>query len=222
MFVLRCYLSRSFPVVSGFEGCFLLLFVATVVDICAFPCLSFPLLSFCCFFRECLCFFVHLFFSLLSFSGFLLQATQARGASHLIQVLSADITQPEGRQAILNTIPADQHIAFLVHNASILNIGLLTDISIEHFRQQLAIDVEAPLFLTQTLLPKMSQGARILHISTGCAHKAVVGMGAYCVSKAALYRMYAVLKEEFRFRGLKVHIGSVRPGQVGSCVCACV
>jgi NAD(P)-dependent dehydrogenase (short-subunit alcohol dehydrogenase family) len=51
-----------------------------------------------------------------------------------------------------------------------------------------------------------------MHISSGAAHKSIAGWGAYCVSKAALYRMWACLKEELQAH--QIDIASVRPGVV--------
>lgn len=79
-----------------------------------------------------------------------------------------------------------------------------------------------PLFLTQALLPYMTRpGGRILHISSGAAHKAMQGMTTYCASKSALFFIYRALKMEFEQEAEKLgeqqlFVGSVRPGVVES------
>ena len=91
-------------------------------------------------------------------------------------------------------------------------IGPLSDIDLGAWRESVATNVEAPLFLTQGMLPKMQYGGRIMHISSGAAHRAMVGWGAYCASKSALYMIYEALSEELWNK--HVFVGSVRPGVV--------
>jgi NAD(P)-dependent dehydrogenase (short-subunit alcohol dehydrogenase family) len=79
------------------------------------------------------------------------------------------------------------------------------------WRDHQAINVEGPLFLTKTLLDYL-RGGRILHISSGAAHHAYQGWGAYCTSKAALYMIYLTLREELK--KYNIQVGSVRPGVV--------
>lgn len=72
--------------------------------------------------------------------------------------------------------------------------------------------MEAPLFLTQTLLPLFAPNARVLTISSGAAHRPLRGWGAYCATKAGAYMLYQLLAEELRDRDIAV--GSLRPGVV--------
>lgn len=135
-----------------------------------------------------------------------------RHAPALIKIIAADIATAEGREAVAASLSADDPIAYLVHNAAVLEpVGTLAAMSLESWRQAQAINVEGPLFLTQRLLPHL-HGGRLLHISSGAAHRAYIGWGAYCASKAALYMLYQVLREELREFDIKV--GSARPGVV--------
>ena len=128
-----------------------------------------------------------------------------------ISIVSADVAAPEGRTAIVQSIPG--RVGILVHNAAVLGpVEPMATINPEAWRQHMAINVDAPLFLTQALLGLMDAGSRILHISSGAAHGAYQGWGAYCTSKCALNMMYRCLDLELREAGIRV--GSVRPGVV--------
>lgn len=60
----------------------------------------------------------------------------------------------------------------MVHNAAVLEpVKPLMEVDVCEWRQSMSTNVEAPLFLTQMLLPHLKAGARILHISSGAAHK---------------------------------------------------
>lgn len=125
------------------------------------------------------------------------------------ETVAADIATAAGREAVAATV-GDRSIAFLVHNAAVLDpVGLLADISEPEWRQAMQINVDAPLFLTQALLPRLS-GGRILHISSGAARSPLAGWGAYCVSKAAFYMLYQMLNAEHS----DISTGSLRPGVV--------
>ncbi len=129
-----------------------------------------------------------------------------------IRVLSADIAKAEDRVRIAKATEG-YRIRALVHNAGLLDpVGPLSEVDLEAWQQAMKVNVEAPVFLTQGLLPGMERGSRILHISSGAAHKPSMGWGAYCTSKAALFMAYQVYRDELWRHG--VLVGSVRPGVI--------
>ncbi|MCS7082650.1 MAG: SDR family NAD(P)-dependent oxidoreductase [Bacteroidetes bacterium] len=141
-----------------------------------------------------------------------LEQTRARDPAR-IRVVVADIGSPEGREAALEALPDQASLKWLVHNAAVLDpIGPLASVSLSAWRAHMAVNVEAPLFLTQLALERMPAGGRILHLSSGAAHRPYVGWGAYCTAKAALHMLYRCLDQELASRGIRV--GSVRPGVV--------
>ena len=129
-----------------------------------------------------------------------------------ITLCAADVGTVSGREKICESIPADLNIKFLVQNAAVLNpVSLLADLKLDEWRNHMAINVEGPLFLSQALLPRM-HNSRILHISSGAAHRALAGWAAYCTSKAALFMLYQAMNTELNNQN--IYIGSVRPGVV--------
>ncbi|MBB72244.1 MAG: short-chain dehydrogenase [Legionellales bacterium] len=129
-----------------------------------------------------------------------------------VQIIPADVSKPENRDAIASVISKYSNIDYLVHNAGVLEpVAELRDVDLHDWRAHMAINVEAPLFLTQALLPQLA-GGRILHISSGAAHRPIHGWGAYCTSKAAFYMLFQCLREELQ--SFNIGIGSVRPGVV--------
>lgn len=129
-----------------------------------------------------------------------------------IQPCAADVAEPAGRAAIADAT-GNNPVALLVHNAGVLEpVGPLVEQQTEALRHALSINLEAPIALTQALLPQMPVGARVLHISSGAAHRALPGWGAYCISKAGLHMAYQILRQELAGHGIAV--GSLRPGVV--------
>lgn len=126
-------------------------------------------------------------------------------------ILAADVASPEGREQIAERV-GQRPVRALVHNAAVLSpVGPLAQVELEAWRYAMAVNLEAPIFLTQALLPQL-RGGRVLHISSGAAHSPLAGWGAYCVSKAGLYMAYQVMREELG--GAQVRVGSLRPGVV--------
>lgn len=129
-----------------------------------------------------------------------------------IFIVAADVSTEEGRKKIVNALPENYALKYVIHNAGVLTpVGPLSSLTLEEWRQTMAINVEAPLFLTQALLPKMKNG-RVLHISSGAAHFPIIHWTAYCTSKAALHMIYRCLNLELE--KANVVIGSVCPGVV--------
>lgn len=140
-----------------------------------------------------------------------LRATQALNPAQIITI-QADIASEKGRQTILEHLPTDCSISHLIHNAAMIEAESLTSISPDSWQRQMSTNVEAPLFLTQALLPYLALNSRILFMSSKLAHEACVGIGGHCISKAALYMLHECLKLELRER--HIHVGSLRPGAV--------
>ncbi|WP_456443069.1 SDR family NAD(P)-dependent oxidoreductase, partial [Caldithrix abyssi] len=121
----------------------------------------------------------------------------------------------QGRALIRARVEKDGALNFLIHNAAQLQpVKALKSVTLNEWRQHFAVNVEAPLFLTQALLPFLSKGARVLHISSGAAHHAYAGWGAYCTSKAALHMLYQVWNKELNTA--EIYVGSLRPGVVNT------
>lgn len=141
------------------------------------------------------------------------------GDGDRVHILSADVSTPEGISAIVSALPADGSVKYLIHNAGVLGpIAPLAEIDRSTWHQVVATNLDAPLFLTQALLPHLKRCAgkdgkpRVLHVSSGAAHGSYVGWGPYCVTKAGLHMMYHCLSKELSRHG--VLVGSVRPGVV--------
>lgn len=125
------------------------------------------------------------------------------------EVVAADVATQAGRASVTAAV-GERQVAFLVQNAAVLTpIGPLAAVPEAEWRKAMQVNVDAPLFLTQALLPHLS-GGRILHISSGAARNPLAGWGAYCVSKAALFMLYQTLNAEHD----DIAVGSVRPGVV--------
>lgn len=129
-------------------------------------------------------------------------------SSELIDYLVADVSTPKGRECICNFLKDTPSIQALIHNAGIIEpIISIEKIEEAAWQKVMNTNVDAPLFLSQRLLKQLSQG-RVLHIGSGVAYFPVVGMSAYCVSKAAL----SMLTRSWQLECQAPAFASVMPG----------
>lgn len=138
------------------------------------------------------------------------EALLAKTASYHknIHYVVADVSISTGRQVIANAVSAEL-ISGIVHNAGTIEpIMPLAKMDETSWRQAMATNVEAPLFLTQQLKRTMNTHARVLHIGSGAAYFPVVGWAPYCVSKAALAMLTQCSQLEYK----DIAVASVMPG----------
>ena len=82
------------------------------------------------------------------------------------------------------------------------------------FDELFRIHVKAPFFLTQTLLPLLADGGRILNVSTGLARFTMPGAAAYASAKGAVEVLTRYMAKELGARGIRVNV--VAPGAIES------
>jgi NAD(P)-dependent dehydrogenase (short-subunit alcohol dehydrogenase family) len=103
-------------------------------------------------------------------------------------------------------------VDFLVNNAGIgINVPFLQTTE-EQFDQLVNIQFKGVFFLTQTLLPLIADGGRIINISTGLTRFCFPGYGAYASMKGAIEVLSKYLAKELGARGIAVNV--VAPGAI--------
>jgi 3-oxoacyl-[acyl-carrier protein] reductase len=107
-----------------------------------------------------------------------------------------------------------ERLDILVANAGISKSASIEETTVEDFDRLFAINVRAPFFLVQQLLPIMRKGSSIVLVSSLAAH-AVVGMiPAYAATKGAvdtLVKHFAALLGDREIR-----VNAVAPGVVAT------
>lgn len=132
-------------------------------------------------------------------------------------VVTADLGDPGSlaRFAQAVTDAVGPSIDGLIHSAGVARLGRIDAIPAEALDAQWAINVRAPILLTQALLPQLRAAeGRVIFINSGAGLNARAGWGGYAASKFALRAVADALREEEREHGVRVT--SVYPGRVAT------
>lgn len=119
-----------------------------------------------------------------------------------VMTLPAELADPAStRELALQVCDSVDHLAAFVHCAGVGEPAAdFASLKLSDFQEALAVNVSAPLLLTQSLLPVLRQGgtaARIAMIGAGMDKYAQPGTGSYGISKMALRRLVQQLTVEF-------------------------
>ncbi len=127
--------------------------------------------------------------------------------------LPGDVGDPSHRRALVDA--AGDRIDLLVNNASLLGPSpqpALADYPLDVLETVYRVNVIAPLALIQLALPRLSDDARIVNVTSDAAVEPYEGWGGYGSSKAALEQLTAILAAEHPAR----RVYAVDPGDMNT------
>ena len=116
-----------------------------------------------------------------------------------VVAVPGDVADEAHRAALVDAARSLGRLDVLVHNASALGpspLPRLADYPLNAFERVLAVNVVAPLRLTQLAMPLLGAGGRVLALTSDAAVEAYEGWGGYGSSKAALEALFSVLAVE--------------------------
>jgi short-subunit dehydrogenase len=137
-------------------------------------------------------------------------------------VVAVDLTEPDAPAAVLEAVGrVHGELHLLVNNAGARWGGEFADTGWENVERHMKIDFEAPVRLTEALLPLLrataQTGARrvsVVNVSSTSGRVARRGAGGYSAAKFALAGWSDSLAAEEAGHG--VHVGLVLPGYVAT------
>ena len=139
---------------------------------------------------------------------------QIREKGGKAEAVGADLAKAEGPAQLAKRVRdiIGDRLDILVANAGISRAKTIEETSIEDFDALFAVNVRAPYFLVQQLLPILSEGSSVIFTSSLAAHAAVGNLSAYAATKGAidtLVKHYAFILGP---KGIRVN--AVAPGVV--------
>lgn len=128
--------------------------------------------------------------------------------------LGADLRKPDGAHTLAKQVRAivGDRLDILVANAGISKSATIEDTTVEDFDNLFAVNVRAPFFLVQQLLPALCKGSNIILTSSLAARASVGTLYAYAATKGAVDTLVKHFAAALGPRGIRVN--AVAPGVV--------
>jgi 3-oxoacyl-[acyl-carrier protein] reductase len=128
--------------------------------------------------------------------------------------VAADLEKAAGpnRLAKLARDIVGDRLDILVASAGVSKSATIEDTTIEDFDRLFAVNVRAPFFLVQQLLPILSKGSSIVLVASLAARGVVGTIPAYAATKGAIETMVKHFASLLGDRGIRVN--AVAPGVV--------
>ena len=133
-----------------------------------------------------------------------------------LQLDTGKISEFQGFTERLRTVLSDiwqrDSFDYLVNNAGHGEFAPIAETTEAQFDGLVNVHVKGVFFLTQTLLPLIADGGRIVNLSSGLTRFAYPGFAAYAIMKAAVELLSVYMAKEFGDRGIAVN--TVAPGAI--------
>ncbi|SEJ82184.1 NAD(P)-dependent dehydrogenase, short-chain alcohol dehydrogenase family [Sphingobium sp. AP50] len=141
-------------------------------------------------------------------------AEEIRAGGGRVDLVAADLSAPDGAHQVARAIKelGVSKIDILAANAGTSGLSSIEEQTVENFDYQFAVNVRAPFFLVQQLLPFMHTGGRIVLWSSNVVSTAMNGASVYTATKGAIAVLTRNLAKELGPRGIRVN--AVAPGAI--------
>ena len=140
--------------------------------------------------------------------------TEIRKTGGRADSIAVDLATADGphKLAKLTRGIIGERLDVLVANAGISKVATIEDTTLEDFDKLFAVNVRAPFFLVQQLLPIMSKGSSIIFVSSLAAHAVVGTMPAYAATKGAIDTLVKHFASMLGADGIRIN--AVAPGVI--------
>jgi 3-oxoacyl-[acyl-carrier protein] reductase len=128
--------------------------------------------------------------------------------------VGADLRRPDGAHTLAGRVRdiVGGRLDILVANAGISKSATIEATTVEDFDNLFAVNVRAPFFLVQQLLPALCQGSTIIFTSSLVARAALGTLYPYAATKGAIETLVKHFAAALGPRGIRVN--AVAPGVV--------
>ena len=139
---------------------------------------------------------------------------EIRKAGGKADKVGADLRQADGPHTLAKQVRAivGDRLDILVANAGVSKSASIEDTQVEDFDNLFAVNVRAPFFLVQQLLPAMCKGSNVIFTSSLAARATVGTLSAYAATKGAVETLVKHFAAALGPRGIRVN--AVAPGVV--------
>jgi NAD(P)-dependent dehydrogenase (short-subunit alcohol dehydrogenase family) len=142
--------------------------------------------------------------------------TEIRRAGGRAEKVAADLRAPDGAHALATQVRSivGDRLDILVANAGVSKSASIEETTVQEFDDLFAVNVRAPFFLVQQLLPIMGKGGSIVLLSSLAARASVGTLSAYAATKGAVSTLVTHFASALGGRGIRVN--GIAPGVVAT------
>jgi 3-oxoacyl-[acyl-carrier protein] reductase len=139
---------------------------------------------------------------------------EIRAAGGKADAVGVDLGAPDGAHKLAAEVRklAGERLDILVANAGIATAATIEDQTVEEFDRMFAVNVRAPFFLVQQLLPLLGEGSSVVLLSSLAARASVGLLPAYAATKGAIDTLVKHFAALLGSRGIRVN--AVAPGVI--------
>lgn len=139
---------------------------------------------------------------------------QIRANGGRADAVDADLAAPDGAHKLAAKVRAlvGDRLDVIVANAGISKAAPIEDFTVQDFDNLFAVNVRAPYFLVQQLLPVLGPGSSVVLVSSLGAHAVVGALSAYSATKGAVNTLVKQFASALGPRGIRVN--AVAPGVI--------
>jgi len=140
--------------------------------------------------------------------------SEIRAKGGQADAVGGDLAQPDAPHKLAEAVKAlgISKLDILVNNAGVAQFATIEEQTVEDFDRHFAINVRAPYFLTQQLLPLLGEGSSVIFLSSVVARVAFDHTSAYSATKGAVEVLTRNLAKELGARGIRVN--AIAPGAI--------
>ena len=138
------------------------------------------------------------------------------GAGGKAVAIAADLSTPDGAHVLAQRTReiVGARLDVLVANAGVSKAATIEETTVEDFDRLFAVNVRAPFFLIQQLIPVLGEGSSVILLSSLAARTAVGTIYAYAATKGAIDTLVKHFAHALGGRGIRVN--AVAPGIVAT------
>jgi 3-oxoacyl-[acyl-carrier protein] reductase len=141
-------------------------------------------------------------------------AEEIRSAGGRADTLGADLAAADGPHKLAAAVRdiVGERLDIVVANAGVAKSATIEELTVADFDRLFAVNVRAPYFLVQQLLPVLGEGSSVLFTSSAAARLAIGTLSAYAATKGAIDTLVKHFAAALGGRGIRVN--AVAPGVV--------
>ena len=138
---------------------------------------------------------------------------EIRASGGKADAVGADLAVADGPHKLASELrKLTDRLDIIVANAGVATAAAIEDQTVEEFDRMFAVNVRAPFFLVQQLLPLLGEGASVVLLSSLAARASVGLLPAYAATKGAVSTLVKHFAALLGSRGIRVN--AVAPGVI--------